>query len=40
MKSSFLSGLSGVIIPDTSSSIFKGLCGRILAGVVGIKLET
>lgn len=37
MKSSFLSGLSGVIIPDSSNSIFKGLGGRILAGGGGNK---
>ena len=40
MNGSFLSGLSGEIIPQSSNNIFKGLCGRTLSGMMGRKLET
>lgn len=40
MNGSFLSGLSGEMIPDSSKNISKGFCGRTLSGMMGRKLET
>lgn len=39
MNSGFLSGWFEEIIPGSSNSILQDICGRTLAGVMGIKLE-